>query len=111
MVSERVKIVLKLSAEAAIGLVRGKFISDSEVDTSRLNDRLSSEPELSVQSLFDMSPGAGGDAIVEPESMALRQYYTLFVSDPLRARNLVDELNTIPYVEDAYIEPVPGLPA
>ena len=110
MASERVKIVFKLSAEAAIGLVRGKFVSGGGVETSRLNECLSSEPELSVQSLFDMSPEAGGDAIVEPESMALRQYYTLFVSDPNRARTLVDELNAIPYVEDAYIEPAPGLP-
>jgi len=107
--NERIKIVLKLSGKAAIRFDRGEFVSTRGVDISRLNDCMKKRTDVAVESLFGSSP-EDKTPTQEQANLVLSQYYTLLLGDAGRARNLVDELNALPYVEEAYIEPAPRLP-
>jgi hypothetical protein len=100
-----IRIVLRFAKGRQIVLREGKFVSLKGGELSSLNDRLSQEPDIEISSLFFPSPEHQEAEGSEEQDPDLSLYYSIVLKDPIRAEVLANELNSLPFIEEAYVEP------
>ncbi len=116
-ISERASIanvVVKFQENSGVRLNEGRLSSKSGMALDNVNDLLLPYKSAGLQRTFSRKSETAYDRMkIELESASGRQladlnlYYSIPVSDPTEAENLINRLNRLDVVEIAYLEPIP----
>jgi len=99
-VSTILRIVVKLKANTTIRLdSTNRFTTHGNENVDKLNTLLNQRSITSIYPLFSSTTKK------TPEARELQRYIGIDLEDAEAAESLVNELENLPFVEQAYIEP------